>query len=1578
MPPSERVQLLLWEVFLVVFINSKHHYVSGLEVQQIFKSADPTNNFAVNEVSNKVYLASVNRIYQLDGNLSLEIEEKTGPVLDNMLCHAPQLPHASCEHPKVLTDNYNKLLQLDRDQHVVVVCGSVYQGFCELRKLENVSEIAVEFPPQGDHKVTVFPSMLNIAANHPNASTVGLILRSSGGNTRLLVGATYTGVGTAFFPKNHSKEDLRFENTPEIAIRSLNVNELSRLFTYDINPSEDNVFKIKQEVKPKNKLSFVQAFIQKTYSYIAMNNDANLGEKESQPNSILARICLDNKTKRKECKKLTESYIQMGLQCGSDGSVFNRLLSVFSARVYLSSYLEERDLLFGVFEKSNKKSALCVFQFSDIESSIRNARKTCLNETNSGDVSVLDSVIQGTGAGCVKKNIVLQSEHLDCGAAHLQHPLALRNPLKASPVFESSGLTAVAVASVNDHTIVFLGTATGRLQKLNLLKNLTLGSQKAIRVASRESVHHIMSFDPSDNNYLYLMTSHQMIRVKVAKCDQYKTCNQCLGAVDAYCGWCTLESRCSLQRECTDWKQPHFWISLSEGIDMCPSMTITPSEINLASNFKVPVVGILINGSVPDLNRTKVECDYGNGVSTEATVYGIDSAPSQIHSCPFLPKEKYPEFPPGQDHVTIRTTIKVNGMSIVWGNVTIYDCERTGMFNAKTACTSCLNTKWKCYWNVKTYACVSSNLDSKDLLEDSASCPKLIPATLDPIATGTTQDIIFSLANTETLQDSASCPKLIPATLDPIATGTTQDIIFSLANTETLQGTGLQCCFGNDQFSEVSWADPITIICHSVKLYTTENSQQIPVHLRLKEHPDKFIDSPIPMTVEVYNCMSGSTDCSQCWGREDRGHRCVWCENSCRMRSECKAVQESCSAPEIRKIDPLSGPLEGGTLLTIQGRNLGRRFSDITVSIGGVGCRPLQDRYIVSEVIVCETEKAPAMFSDVVSVIVGTEGKSRETFSYLNPEVTSIEPNFGPKAGGTKVIISGKNLDVGSRIRVLVNGTKECTSLLRTQDTIKCTMPAALLPKAETVQVCVQFEGNPCPSSSNSTMYTYMENPVISEISPKTSHVSGGRILTLKGQEFNLIQNISMVVLRIGKEPTICAVQSPTVITCPSPAASNNTEEQPVKFYINGVLYTGDGSAVHSLPDYDDESHTGSFYMHYCEDPHFYIANKERWIKHHHGEPLTLVIMNINVSFQGCGMDSLTVRVMNTDTICQVKEKILEAFYKNLPFSQWPRAEDLDLEWFASSNDSRILRDLDDTTLMEDGRKKLNTVLHYKVPEEASLAISLKDKRDNTLGRVKDLDTEKYFHLVLPNDELMENKKSHRQGHRKKVLPEIYLTRLLSTKGTLQKFLDDLFQAILSIPEDKPPFAVKYFFDFLEEQADKRGITDPDTLHIWKTNSLPLRFWVNILKNPQFVFDIDKTDHMDACLSVIAQAFIDACSISDLQLGKDSPTNKLLYAKEIPEYKKTVQRYYQQIQEMMPLSEQEMNAHLAEESRKYRNEFNTNSALAEIYKYAKRYQTQVVNALEANPTTKRTQLQHKFQQVIALVEDNIYECSSEA
>lgn len=50
--------------------------------------------------------------------------------------------------------------------------------------------------------------------------------------------------------------------------------------------------------------------------------------------------------------------------------------------------------------------------------------------------------------------------------------------------------------------------------------------------------------------------------------------------------------------------------------------------------------------------------------------------------------------------------------------------------------------------------------------------------------------------------------------------------------------------------------------------------------------------------------------------------------------------------------------------------------------------------------------------------------------------------------------------------------------------------------------------------------------------------------------------------------------------------------------------------------------------------------------------------------------------------------------------------------------------------------------------------------------------------------------------------------------------------------------------------------------------SLPLRFWINIVKNPQFIFDVQASDHVDAVLSVIAQTFMDSCTIAEHKLGR--------------------------------------------------------------------------------------------------------------
>lgn len=52
--------------------------------------------------------------------------------------------------------------------------------------------------------------------------------------------------------------------------------------------------------------------------------------------------------------------------------------------------------------------------------------------------------------------------------------------------------------------------------------------------------------------------------------------------------------------------------------------------------------------------------------------------------------------------------------------------------------------------------------------------------------------------------------------------------------------------------------------------------------------------------------------------------------------------------------------------------------------------------------------------------------------------------------------------------------------------------------------------------------------------------------------------------------------------------------------------------------------------------------------------------------------------------------------------------------------------------------------------------------------------------------------------------------------------------------------------------------------------SLPLRFWVNILRNPQFMFDVHVTEVVDASLHVISQTFMDACTKSEHKLSRVS------------------------------------------------------------------------------------------------------------
>ncbi|XP_033168193.1 plexin-B [Drosophila mauritiana] len=392
--------------------------------------------------------------------------------------------------------------------------------------------------------------------------------------------------------------------------------------------------------------------------------------------------------------------------------------------------------------------------------------------------------------------------------------------------------------------------------------------------------------------------------------------------------------------------------------------------------------------------------------------------------------------------------------------------------------------------------------------------------------------------------------------------------------------------------------------------------------------------------------------------------------------------------------------------------------------------------------------------------------------------------------------------------------------------------------------------------------------------------------------------------------------------------------------------------------------------------------------------------------------EKVQCRVNDWDTISQVKLKILDAIFKNTPFSMRPSVHEVDLEWRHGRGGHLTLQDEDLTTKTVNGWKRLNTLAHYGVKESAVMSLIARQNDNYHIPYSKNQNSAPYhnfyfinnsqnhiiinndiesglqqprlYHLVKPNipDHYMNIKNSVLSGGSpafqshvvnncndrvNKTIPEVYLTRLLATKGTIQKFVDDFFSIILTVNEELPP-AVKWLFDLLDEAARRHDIADTDIVHAWKSNCLPLRFWVNFIKNPDFIFDVNKTYSVDSCLSVIAQTFMDACSTSEHRLGKDSPSNKLLFAKDIPNYRIMVKEFYRDVSRLPQISDQEMSTAMQQLSVRQNEEFDTISALKELYIYITKYKDQIMESLETDINCRKMHLSRKLGNVAATLD----------
>ncbi|ESN96021.1 hypothetical protein HELRODRAFT_68417, partial [Helobdella robusta] len=292
-------------------------------------------------------------------------------------------------------------------------------------------------------------------------------------------------------------------------------------------------------------------------------------------------------------------------------------------------------------------------------------------------------------------------------------------------------------------------------------------------------------------------------------------------------------------------------------------------------------------------------------------------------------------------------------------------------------------------------------------------------------------------------------------------------------------------------------------------------------------------------------------------------------------------------------------------------------------------------------------------------------------------------------------------------------------------------------------------------------------------------------------------------------------------------------------------------------------------------------------------------------------------KLLPCDTISQAKDKIIDKLYQNEPFVNKPNYRLYDL-YLVSDPDMKLSEDVDIQKNNGD-YVKLRTLEDYHIQTGHQLKLIKKpDDDDDAFLRyvgvfhllaylfiIQFFTLVNYFMKVKNEDvERMNRSGKSKKTSRRKLLTEDYYP-LLQTKVNLEEHINKLFDSIFAASTEIAP-SVKYLFDVFDKIADQMAFTDPLVTTIWKNYCFILKFWVNLIQNPSFLFEIEKDVVLDSCLTVIGQALMDGCSIQEIKLNKSSPTSKLLFAKDYEKFKLLAKNFYEGVKNGKEISSKEI------------------------------------------------------------------------
>ncbi|XP_070557201.1 plexin-B-like [Ptychodera flava] len=269
------------------------------------------------------------------------------------------------------------------------------------------------------------------------------------------------------------------------------------------------------------------------------------------------------------------------------------------------------------------------------------------------------------------------------------------SPVPCDTVVEHADalVMSIAVTIIERHTVAFLGTNDGRLMKAHITSSTQSNIYEELSIAAGGgNILSDMDFDAT-HRHVYVPTAKEVLKIKVEDCSQYENCTACFGSLDPYCGWCTLERRCSMYSECPRSNTTSRWLDvffkssciLISNIDPANSIPITVNQQITLTVVELPSL----------LNQHQYKCVFGDIFMDVAEKYGSDLTCDTPHI------DQRPDIPEGADHVKVPLYVESTETEkkFVQSYFHFYDCS------SHSSCSDCVTSDWACNWCVYENRC---------------------------------------------------------------------------------------------------------------------------------------------------------------------------------------------------------------------------------------------------------------------------------------------------------------------------------------------------------------------------------------------------------------------------------------------------------------------------------------------------------------------------------------------------------------------------------------------------------------------------------------------------------------------------------------------------------------------------------------------------------------------------------------------------------------------------------------------------------------------------------------------------------